>query len=303
MSFINSGITLMILVAVYQSVLSAIAKDIAPSISTGTEVLAYYSIPLIYIIPAMLCNMSHFKTNRLGFYFLRGMFASGSVFCFFYASKTIPLSTAALLFNLTPIFIPIFSRLFLGEVTSKQVACGILISLAGVVVVMHPSYSGLVSCGSLIGLASGVLMALAQVMLRYLSRIKEPVEKIVFYVYLTSTIFSLFVIVFESLIMGENKLVSHTQGSALHAITMLSILGVIGLIAQRTLTKAFQYMPAAKLAPFLYISIPVSSLLGRVIWKQPITADLYIGALLILSGVLFITFEKNRELKCVAQQS
>lgn len=294
MGFMNPGILLMMLVAVYQSGMSAIVKEIAPHITTGVQVLVYYGIPLLVLMPSVLYKLQQYKTNRFGFYFLRGIFASGSVFCFFYASKMIPLSTAALLFNLTPVFVPIFARFFLREVTSKQVLLGILISLIGVVIVMHPSLYGLFVPASLIGLASGILMAVAQVMLRHLAKIKESVEKIVFYIYFTSTVFSLVIILVESLLTRHNGLAIHLGGHPTLVFALLLALGLISLIAQRTLTKAFQYMPAAKLAPFLYISVPVSSLLGWVIWRQQLTLDLLIGAIFILIGVLFITLEKAR---------
>ncbi|MCX7121990.1 MAG: EamA family transporter [Gammaproteobacteria bacterium] len=302
MDYINPGIVLMILVAVYQSILSIIAKGISPHISTGVEVLAYYGIPLLFLIPVVIYKAQEYKTNHFGFYFLRGAFASGSVFCFFYASKMIPLSTAALLFNLTPVFVPLFARIFLGEVTSKQVLIGILISLAGVIVVMHPSMIGLFSPVTLVGLASGVLMAMAQVMLRHLSKIKEPPKKIVFYIYLASTFSSLFIILIENRLSDKNALTISTGGHSFLVISMLILLGLISLIAQRTLTKAFQYLPAAKLVPFLYISVPVSSLLGWILWKQQLTPNLLMGAGLILTGVLFITIEKNKESICVQQQ-
>src|SRR3990167_10914102 len=293
----NLGILLMILVAVFQAVMSAIAKGIAPHSTTGVEVLSYYGIPLLVLLPGVFASKQEYKTNRLGFYFFRGVFASGSVFCFFYASKMISLSAAALLFNLTPVFIPLFARLFLGEVTSKAVLIGILISLIGVVIVIHPGVHTFMKPASLIGLGSGILMAMAQVMLRHLAKIKEPVKKIVFYIYFTSTLFSLLIILIESVIRHRDLLSIHIGLHGTWVILLLLSLGLISLVAQHTLTKAFHYMSAAKLAPLLYISVPVSSLIGWVIWRQALTLNLLLGGILILIGVLFITFEKNKELK------
>lgn len=301
MGFINPGILLMILVAAYQSMISMLAKELAPHMSISLQVLVYYTFPLFVLMPWVLANITRYKTNRFFFYLLRGFFASASVLCFFYASNKIALSDAALLFNLTPIFVPLFARLFLGEVTSNQVLFGIMVSLVGVIVVMHPTMNGLLGDGSLIGLASGVFMALAQIMLRYLAKLKESTEKIVFYIYATSVIFSLITIAIESAIKHTDSLIIHPNGHIFFVIVLIIALGVIGLIAQRTMTKAFHYLPASKLVPLLYISVPISSLLGWILWKQQLTLDLWIGASFILTGVLLITFEKKKEITCVVQ--
>jgi drug/metabolite transporter (DMT)-like permease len=295
---INTGILLMMLVAVYQSIMSVIVKLIIPYITTGVQLLAYYMIPLLFLLPIMFIRSSDYKTKHFRLYLLRGIFASSSVFCFFYASQVIPLSVAAVLFNMTPVFIPLIVRIFLNEVTSKQVVCGIGISLGGVFFIIHPGFGGFFSFSSLIGLASGILMAVAQVMLRHLIKTNESSEKIVFYLYLTSTIYSAVIILTEMLISSKKILVIHEKNHAVLVLGGLLGLGIISLTAQRILTKAFQYMPAAKLVPFLYISIPVSSLLGWVIWQQQLTINLLIGSLLIIGGVLFITFDKTEEKIC-----
>lgn len=257
--------------------------------------------PLLFLIPLVLIKWSHYKTNNFLFYLLRGAFAASSVFCFFYASQIVPLSVAAVLFNMTPVFIPLFARIFLNEVTSKQVLCGIALSLVGVIFIIHPKVGGFLSYASLIGLASGILMAVAQVMLRHLVKTKEPSEKIVFYLYLTSMICSIVIILAEMLLSPTKILAVRGQGHVTLVLCGLLALGVISLTAQRILTKAFTYMPAAKLAPFLYISIPVSSLLGWIIWQQQLTMNLLIGSLLIIGGVLFITLDKTKEQKCTLQ--
>ena len=237
----------------------------------------------------------HSTTKQLNFFFLRGLLSAASVFCFFYAASHIPLGIAAILFNTTPIFIPLLAILFLKEHTSFPVYAGIVISLIGVVVALHPGFNGLISVGSFIGLTAGFLMAISQVMLRSLSRRKESVDKIVFYQYLMCVVSALIIIGVETMLSGRHigTLVHINMKDLFFVIAMLLILGILGFFAQRVLTKAFQYMAAAKLAPFLYVSVPISSIIGWVIWRQQFTISNGIGTILVVFGICIISFEKQ----------
>jgi drug/metabolite transporter (DMT)-like permease len=227
-------------------------------------------------------------------HFCRGLFAVSSVFCFFYASEHLPLGVAAVLFNSSPIFVPLLAGIFIGEKTSLIVYAGIIISLAGIIIVIHPGINGFVSIVALIGLASGFLMAIASVFLRYMVKAGESINKIVFYLYLMCSVVTI------TLIGGKCavnfNLIDAFKINTDHIyfiICTLMSLGVISIIAQRTLTKAFQYMPAGKLMPFLYVSVPISSLFGWIFWRQQFTYSAAIGTIVVVAGVIIIMFENN----------
>jgi drug/metabolite transporter (DMT)-like permease len=164
--------------------------------------------------------------------------------------------------------------------------------------VIHPQAGQFLTPVSLIGIASGIFMALAQVMLRHLAKIKESTDKIVFHLYVSCTVISLAFILFEKFFVGHNIVKVHSGGHAMFVIIMLITLGCISLIAQRILTKAFSHMPAAKLAPFLYVSIPISSIIGWAFWSQQLDINFYLGGVMILIGILFITLDSKKEKIC-----
>ncbi len=112
--WINTGILLMVLVAALQSIMTAIVKAVSNDITTGIQVLAYYIIPLFFIILfSIKQGFSEYGTKQVGFFFLRGIFSAGAVFCFFYVVKHLKVGTAAILFNTKPVFIAIIAYFFL----------------------------------------------------------------------------------------------------------------------------------------------------------------------------------------------
>lgn len=290
---INMGILLMLVVAAFQSTMSAVVKGVSQDITTGIQVLAYYLIPLLFLLPILYRQgRANLKTRYLTLYLCRGFFSAGAVFCFFYAAQHIQLGVAAVLFNTTPVFIPLLAHIFLAEKTSLTVYCGIAISLLGVVIIVHPGINAFISPVAFIGLLSGFLMAVSQVMLRFVAKHKEPVNRILFYLYLMCTVTACVIIAAEMLLQHNTAIITNiNKADAGFIVLMLLILGFLSLVAQRTLTRAFQYLPAAKLAPLLYLSVPISSFIGWVIWQQRFTEVMAFGSVLVVVGACVITFE------------
>ena len=292
---INPGILLMLLTAFFQSTMQAVVKSVSTDINTTIQLLAYYGIPLVIFIPLMMKHgLAPYKTKRFPFLLLRGVITTGAVFCFFYTASHMSLGIGAVLFNTTPIFIPLLASFLLKEHTAPKVYLGILISLVGVVIVIHPKPGEFLSFVSLIGLASGFLMAVSQVMLRYLAKLNESVNNIVFYLYLTCVMSTLFFIVLEYF-FNHHQTDVHLIHSAhpVFVYGMLFFLGLLSFFAQRALTRAFQYMPAGKLAPYLYVSIPISSLYGWIFWHQQISSTVILGSAVVVVGVCIIAFDLN----------
>jgi drug/metabolite transporter (DMT)-like permease len=52
-------------------------------------------------------------------------------------------------------------------------------------------------------------------------------------------------------------------------------------------------MPAGKLMPFLYVSVPISSLIGWIFWHQQLSYFTVIGTIFVVMGVTFIMFESK----------
>ncbi len=88
---------------------------------------------------------------------------------FAYAYQIYPLVDAILLNNAVPLYVPIVVLLITGAKTPRKLWWGVIISFIGVALVLHPGPQ-LFQLNSFIGLASGVLAAIAIVQIRVLSK-------------------------------------------------------------------------------------------------------------------------------------
>lgn len=286
MNKVAMGIILMLLVALVQAIISMLSKILHSSISTIFNSLFYYLIPCIFFIPLVFKRGIHsYKTKFTFIYIIRGFFSVTAVLCFFYASSILSLGQANLLFTTSPIFVALIAGIMLNEPTTKKGFLGIGIAFLGVYCVLNQNTFVLSPLGFFLGILSGFFMAISQVLLKYLVKKDEQVLNIVFFQYLYSTIFMLFIATYKYLI--NPQIIDSTTYSISIILILLLVVGVVSLLGQIILTKAFQYMPAAKLAPLLYASIPIAAVLDFVCWNRSVSVNLLLGMGLILIG-LFI---------------
>jgi drug/metabolite transporter (DMT)-like permease len=135
---------------------------------------------------------------------------------------------------------------------------------------------------SLVGLASGVLAALAMVSIRRLTR-SEPTLRIVFYFSVVCTAVS------------AVPLVWRWQSPEPGLWLMLLAVGVLASLAQSLLTRAYYYAPAAEVGPFTYSTVVFAAMLGWMFWGEIPDVPALAGAVLvILAGILTIRFAGQR---------
>ncbi|MCK7512415.1 MAG: DMT family transporter [Desulfobacterales bacterium] len=119
------------------------------------------------------------KTSCPHLHLLRAAAGLSAMYCFFIALKLLRLADAMLLCYTLPIFIPIIEWFWLKEPVSRQTKIAVIVGFIGIALVLKPGF-GLFQAAGLVGLASGLLAALAIVGIRRMT-VTEPVVRVVFY--------------------------------------------------------------------------------------------------------------------------
>src|SRR4029450_10055891 len=119
---------------------------------------------------------------------LRGLAGLGSMYCFFFAIARLPLAEAVLLNYTLPLYMPVIERVWLQEPMPARVWPPLLVGFAGIALVLRPG-PGVFRLGARAAVASALLASIAQVGVRRLTA-TEPVERIVFYFAVLSTLIS-----------------------------------------------------------------------------------------------------------------
>lgn len=222
-------------------------------------------------------GFTNLKTRNFRGHLVRGLAGVTSMYCYFYAVAHLPLAEAVLFNYTTPLFVPFIAALWLREPIPPKLWAGIGIGFLGVLFILKPGQA-LFTPVALIGLASGVLAALAVTGVRRLTR-TEPAWRIVFYFSLVSTL------------VAAMPLPLRWQTPDASLWLLLVVMGAIASLGQLLLTRAYAHAPAAQVGPFSYSTVVFAAAAGWGLWGEVLDIYSLSGALLVcLGGILTIRY-------------
>lgn len=256
---------------------------------------SFFSLP---VIVAWLAARGQFpaglRTRNWTGHALRGIAGSLAMGLGFAGLHYLPLPEVTAIRFATPILMVVFAALILGERIRLVRVSAVSVGLAGVLVVMWPRLTlaggEAALFGALVTLASAVLAALAQVFIKSLTGI-ERTEAIAFYFAVTASVLSLATLPFGW--------VWPTGGEW----PLMIGAGLIGGIGQILLTASYRHADASVLAPFTYVSMLWSLIIGYFVFAEAPTAPMLAGAgLIVLAGVAIILRERQLGLRRTAMR-
>ena len=228
-------------------------------------------VGLVVLLPLLLRKgLRGLHTRDVPGHIVRGLSGLASMYCFFYAIAHLRLADAVLLNQSVPLFLPLVGSLWLGERFPARLWGVIGLGFAGILLILKPG-TGLFTPASLVGVASAVLAAVAQVGIRRLTR-TEPVTRIVFYFGLIGSVVS----------AVPAAVAWRDPSPALWGV--LLTMGVFATAGQLALTRAYGHAPAAQVGPFIYVGPVFAGLLDWWIWKTLPDALFVAGAAMVVAA-------------------
>ncbi len=216
--------------------------------------------------------------QQKGLLLVRGMLGTGALLMFFQAISTLPLAAATLLQYTYPTLTTLSAWALLGEPIRKRISLAVLLGLFGVLLVVQPEWAGQSMAGlpplaAMIGLGGALLTALAYVSVRQLSVREHPLV-IVFYFPLVSVPATL------PFLMNQWVMPTGSDWMWLLGVGLLTQLGQVWL------TEGLAALPAARATSINYVQVVFATLWGMLIFAEPVTVTVIIGAICVLGATL-----------------
>ena len=216
--------------------------------------------------------------QQKGLLLVRGMLGTGALLMFFQAISTLPLAAATLLQYTYPTLTTLSAWALLGEPIRKRISLAVLLGLFGVLLVVQPEWAGQSMAGlpplaAMIGLGGALLTALAYVSVRQLSVREHPLV-IVFYFPLVSVPATL------PFLMNQWVMPTGSDWMWLLGVGLLTQLGQVWL------TEGLAALPAARATSINYVQVVFATLWGVLIFAEPVTVTVIIGAICVLGATL-----------------
>ena len=236
---------------------------------------------LVAMAPFLLrAGFNSLRTENPMLHVLRGLVAVVAMSCWFYGIKLMPLAEAVALSFTTPLFSSIAAVILLGEVMRRRRWTATVIGFIGTLIVLRPGISEFTT-GSFLILTAALLMAVNQVMVKYLTGKDHP-NAIVFW------------LVFLVLPLSFAPAAAFWQTPAGGEWVWLISLGMIATLGHQLMVRSFALADATAVVPFEFMRLPFVALIGFLAFGEKPDLWTWVGAAVIVSSSVYITHRESQ---------
>lgn len=216
--------------------------------------------------------------GRRGLLVVRGVFGFLALSCFYHSIVHLPLADATVIQYTNPVWAGLLAVPFLGERLRRREVLSVLVSMAGVALVMQPSFLfghgvGLDPVTVVIGLVGAMSSGVAYVTVRKLGATEHPAV-IVFYFSLVS--------VFAAL---PTALPGALWPTPTEWLVMLGV-GVTTQLGQIALTHGLRLERAGRATATAYLQIVFAAFWGILFFAEVPDWGTFLGAALIVGSTI-----------------
>jgi S-adenosylmethionine uptake transporter len=214
-----------------------------------------------------------------GWHLFRILAQLGDSYCFYLATRTLPLADVMTFYMAGPIIVTAISGLLMGEKVGPYRWTAVIVGFVGVIIALAPT-GATFSSGSLIALAGSFMFAISLVITRK-QRDTHPLTMVATQFAGSGLIAALFA-----------PLAWVTPG--ITDLSLLLLLGVGAAACFLMITRALALAPASLLAPFQYSAILWAAMFGWIIWQDVMTPRIILGNAILIASGLFVFYRERR---------
>lgn len=217
--------------------------------------------------------------NNKGLLILRALFGVIAMTLFFATLQRLPLGASVSLKYLSPVFTAIFAVWWLKE--KVRTLQWFLFALAFCGVFLLKGFDLRIDPFNLfLGITGAIFSGLVYVTIRKIGSSEHSLVIINYFM-------------FTATILSGIAMIPFWQTPSLETLLALLAMGILGYFAQVYMTKALQIEPASRIAPFRYIEVVYSLLLGFIFFGEGYTLLSLLGIALIIGSMLINLFLKQ----------
>ncbi|BCH16465.1 DMT transporter permease [Mesorhizobium sp. L-2-11] len=231
-------------------------------------------IGLFILLPLVMMSggFAAMRSNRPTAHIARNVVHFIGQAAWLYALTLIPLAVLISIEFTTPIWTAILAVGFLGERLSRPRLAAIVLGLIGVLIIVRPGI-GSVDPGHVVVLGAAVCFGISVVLVKSLTR-TDSVVSIIFWMLVIQSVLGLIPALYE------------WRNPPLELWPWILLIAFTGMSSHFCMARALAYADATVISPMDFLRVPLSALIGWLLYQEQIDAFTAGGALLILLGNL-----------------
>lgn len=278
----KTGVLLMILAALFFSIMGALVKYTTKEIPFMEAVFFRSSVMAVLMTPVMIHRRIPFWGHNRLLLFIRVILGFAALCISFYIVTQIHLADASILNRTSVLFVAVLSAIILRERVSVPLIVYILCAFVGCALIIKPSLDVL-NVPGLLGLASGFMAALAYICVKTLHKTDHVMTIVFWFAFVASVLSGIYCIFF-----GWEM----PHGLLWPALIMI---GMVATIAQLCMTQAYKHTEASIVSPYSFSTVVFSGLWGYLFWDEvPDEWSILGGLLIIVCGIGIMKLKKDK---------
>ena len=238
-------------------------------------------IPIFFLIPKNRLR-DFYKTKHVGLHFYRSFFGAIAMAAIFIGLRNLQLAEVTSLAFSGPIWVVIFSMIFLSEKIRAKRWVAVGLGFIGVLIISKPGFDNL-NYYYIFPIIFCIGFAGVSILIRKLTLAGESVWLIAFYFSVASGLGGLATFPLGDWIMPTK-----------YDLVLLILVGLLGGIANLTLTQSYKLAEVTLTTPLKYLSLVFAIIFGFYFFNEVPSINTLLGAGLIVisSGIIF--FRENQ---------
>ena len=240
-----------------------------------------FFLGLVIILPYIIKKKDVvLKTNHLKQHFLRAILGLPAMLLYFSALVLLPIEKLTAISFVVPLIVTILAVFFLGEKIYIYRTLALLLGFSGMLVIIRPGFVD-ISIGVYMVLFSALLWSINIIITKKISKDDSAIT-ILAYQSIFMSLLSFFIVLF------------FWEMPSIKTFIYLILAAMCGTVLHLTLNHAFKLVDVSMTQPYSFLNLVFASIIGYFVFDEMPDLYTWIGALIIFTGVLIISY---REMK------
>lgn len=257
----------------------ACVKIVGDGVPAPQAAFLRFLFGLIFVAPTLVALLrTGPDRGTLALYGWRGLVHSLGVVCWFYAMTRIPIAEVTAMNYLNPIYVTIGAALIFGERLALRRILAILVAFAGVLVILRPGFRE-VSDGHIAMLFTALFFGASYLLAKKLSEADGAgVVVAMMSVMVTLFLAPLAIAVWVTPTLGQ--------------LGWLVLVALFATAGHYAMTRAFRAAPLMVTQPITFLQLVWATLLGWLVFGEPVDGWVVLGGAMIVAAVVFISWRE-----------
>ena len=240
-----------------------------------------FFLGLVIILPYLVKNKDAvLKTTHLKQHFLRAILGLPAMLIYFSALVLLPIEKLTAISFVVPLIVTILAVFFLGEKIYIYRTLALILGFSGMLVIIRPGFVD-ISIGVYMVLFSALLWSVNIIITKKISKDDSAIT-ILAYQSIFMSLLSFFIVLF------------FWEMPSIKTFIYLILAAMCGTVLHLTLNHAFKLVDVSMTQPYSFLNLVFASIIGYFVFDEMPDLYTWIGALIIFTGVLIISY---REMK------